>query len=104
MNRRNLLMASAGLLAGAATAPAMRSTAWAQSPAADGNPPKALKAVKRTLEINGKSASVFGLVRDGGARGINVECEWVERTWQRVSVRNFSRRLFKSVLRRVGVD
>ena len=72
MNRRNFLMASAGLLASAAATPAMRATAWAQSSATDGNAPKTLKAVSRTLDIKGKPASVFGLVRKDGARGVTI--------------------------------
>ena len=32
-----------------------------------------LKSVKRTLEVNGKPASVYGLVRDNGAPGLMLE-------------------------------
>ena len=72
MNRRNFLMASAGFFASAAATPAMQATAWAQSSATDGNAPKTLKAVSRTLDIKGKPASVFGLVRKDGARGVTI--------------------------------
>jgi FtsP/CotA-like multicopper oxidase with cupredoxin domain len=72
MNRRNFLTASAGLLAGVAAAPATRATAWAQISTADGKAPKALKAVKRSIDINGKSANVFGLVQRNGAKGLTL--------------------------------
>jgi FtsP/CotA-like multicopper oxidase with cupredoxin domain len=73
MNRRKFLTASAGLLAGVAAAPATRATAWAQISTADGKAPKALKAVKRSIDINGKSANVFGLVQRNGAKGLTLE-------------------------------
>jgi FtsP/CotA-like multicopper oxidase with cupredoxin domain len=47
--------------------------AWAQSAAADTNPPKALRAVRRSLDINGRAANVFGLVQHDGGRGLIVE-------------------------------
>jgi FtsP/CotA-like multicopper oxidase with cupredoxin domain len=70
MNRRNFLTATTALLAGAAV-PALRPLSFAQ--AASAKPPTVLKAIKRTLEVNGKAANVFGLIRDGGARGITVD-------------------------------
>jgi FtsP/CotA-like multicopper oxidase with cupredoxin domain len=73
MNRRKFLTASAGLFTSVAGAPAMRATAWAQISTADGKAPKALKAVKRSIDINGKSSNVFGLVQGNGPKGITLE-------------------------------
>ena len=70
MNRRNFLLTGAAIIAGTAAGPMMRA-AWAQT--AISSRPTALKAVRRTLDINGNAASVFGLVRDGGAPGIILE-------------------------------
>ena len=72
MNRRDFLMTTAGIAA-AATAPFTRLPALAQSAAPSGGAPTSLKAVKRVLDINGKPASVFGLVRDNGAPGLMLE-------------------------------
>jgi FtsP/CotA-like multicopper oxidase with cupredoxin domain len=71
MNRRDFLMTGAAGLA-AAAAPMLRVEASAQTKA-PGQKPTMLMAVSRTLEINGKPAKAFGLVRDGGARGITLE-------------------------------
>ncbi len=50
--------------------PFLRAPAWAQaSPPATADA-TALNAVRRTLDVNGKAASVFGLARDNGAPGI----------------------------------
>jgi FtsP/CotA-like multicopper oxidase with cupredoxin domain len=73
MNRRKFLMASAGLLAGAASAPAMQATASAQISTTNRSAPRTLKAVKRSLDINGKPANVFGLVQGNGAKGVTLE-------------------------------
>jgi FtsP/CotA-like multicopper oxidase with cupredoxin domain len=73
MNRREFLTTSAGLLAGAASAPAMRATAWAQISTTEGKAPKVLKAVKLSIDIKGKSADVFGLVQGTGAKGITLD-------------------------------
>jgi len=67
MNRRDFLTSTAFGLAGAAVIPALRATAWAQQA------PTALRAVRRTLEVNGKPANVFGLLREGGARGVTLQ-------------------------------
>ena len=64
------MTSGAGLAA--AAAPMLRVAASAQT-AAPGQKPTMLMAVSRTLGINGKPAKAFGLVRDGGARGINLE-------------------------------
>ena len=60
MNRRHFLKLSAA----GALAPLMHAPALAQAPAT------ALRAVKRTLDVDGKAASVFGLLRDNGAPGL----------------------------------
>jgi FtsP/CotA-like multicopper oxidase with cupredoxin domain len=73
MNRRKFLTASAGLLGGSASATALRGTARAQISTTDRNAPRTLKAVKRSLDVNGKSANVFGLVQGNGAKGITLE-------------------------------
>jgi FtsP/CotA-like multicopper oxidase with cupredoxin domain len=72
MNRRNFLKSGAAILTGAAV-PMMRGAAWGQIATAGAQQPTMLMAETRTLEINGKSAKVFGLVRSGGAPGITVE-------------------------------
>ena len=73
MNRRKFLMSTAGLLAGAATTPGMRAPASAQISTSNRDGRRTLKAVKRSLDINGKSANVFGLVQGNGAKGITLE-------------------------------
>jgi FtsP/CotA-like multicopper oxidase with cupredoxin domain len=70
MDRRNFLKLASTGLAGAAIGPLVHAPGWAQAGATAA--PTALKAVKRTIEVNGKPASVFGLVRDNGARGVTL--------------------------------
>ncbi len=65
MNRRHFLKLSGA----SALAPWLGALPPAQASA----PATALKAVKRTLEVNGKAASVFGLVRDNGAPGLSLQ-------------------------------
>jgi FtsP/CotA-like multicopper oxidase with cupredoxin domain len=72
MNRRDFLMTSAAGLAGVAT-PMFRVAALAQTATPVAGSPTMLMAVTRNLEINGKSAKVFGLVRNGGAPGISLD-------------------------------
>ena len=72
MNRRDFLIIGAAMLGGAAAGRVMRATAWAQTASPGAQTPAMLMAVSRTLEINGKSAKVFGLVRNGGAPGITL--------------------------------
>src|SRR5260370_40530373 len=89
LKRRDFLKTTAAGLAGVAVGPMFRNPAWAQTAASAGQTPTTLRAVKRTLEINGKPsptqrlfrvarsfpnlcarpASAFGLIRDDGARG-----------------------------------
>jgi FtsP/CotA-like multicopper oxidase with cupredoxin domain len=69
MNRRNFLKLITAGLAGVALPPLLSSRAWPQTPTAA----TGLKAVKRTLDINGKAASVYGLVRANGAPGLVLE-------------------------------
>src|SRR5574337_1110316 len=72
MNRRSFLgLAAAGL--GGAAASMVSPSAWAETGAASKLAPTSLKAVKRTLEVNGKAAGVFGLVQDGGLSGLTLE-------------------------------
>jgi FtsP/CotA-like multicopper oxidase with cupredoxin domain len=73
MKRRDFLKLSMAGVAGLAATPATRLPAWAQASAPVGPAATALKAVKRSLDINGKSANVFGLVQDNGAPGVAIE-------------------------------
>jgi FtsP/CotA-like multicopper oxidase with cupredoxin domain len=59
-------------LAGVAT-PMLRVAALAQTATSVAGSPTMLMAVARNLEISGKSAKVFGLVRNGGAPGISLD-------------------------------
>ena len=72
MDRRNLLALMTTGLTGLAVAPVLRFPA--PTSAAESSPPATtLKAVKRTLDIKGKAASVYGLVRDDGRHGLILE-------------------------------
>jgi FtsP/CotA-like multicopper oxidase with cupredoxin domain len=73
MNRRNFLKTGAAILTAAAAAPLLRTSVWAQAATSGAQQPTMLMAVARNLEINGKSAKVFGLVRNGQAPGITLE-------------------------------
>lgn len=73
MNRRNFLKTGTAILTTAATAPFIRNAAFAQTAVSGSQQPTMLMAETRTLDINGKPARVFGLVRNGGARGIVLE-------------------------------
>lgn len=72
MDRRNLLALMTTGLTGLAVAPVLRFPAPA-SAAESSLPATTLKAVTRTLEIKGKAASVYGLVRDDGGHGLSLE-------------------------------
>jgi FtsP/CotA-like multicopper oxidase with cupredoxin domain len=72
MNRRNFLQAGAAILTGAAAAPIIRSAAWAQTATVASPQPTMLMAETRTLDINGKAATVFGLVQSSGRAGISL--------------------------------
>ena len=72
MDRRKLLALMTTGLTGLAVAPVLRFPA--PTSAAESSPPATtLKAVKRTLDIKGKAASVYGLVRDDGGHGLILE-------------------------------
>src|SRR5208337_2111636 len=73
MNRRNFLKTGAAILTGAAAVPIMRTAAWAQTATPGSRKPTMLMVDTRILEINGKSAKVFGLVRSGGSPGISLD-------------------------------
>jgi FtsP/CotA-like multicopper oxidase with cupredoxin domain len=72
MDRRNLLALMTTGLTGLVVAPVLRFPP--PTSAAESSPPaRTLKAVKRTLDIKGKAASVYGLVRDDGGHGLILE-------------------------------
>jgi FtsP/CotA-like multicopper oxidase with cupredoxin domain len=72
IDRRNLLALMTTGLTGLAVAPVPRFPALAS--ATETSPPATtLKAVKRTLDIKGKEASVYGLVREDGGHGLILE-------------------------------
>ena len=73
MNCRNFLNLTASSIFGAAIAPMFCAPARAQMASNASGPATALKVVKRSLEVSGKPASVYGLVRDNGARGLTLE-------------------------------
>ncbi len=72
MDRRNFLKATMTGLAGIAAAPLLRFPAWAEDAAPASASATVLKAVSRTLDINGKAANVYGLMQNGGAPGITL--------------------------------
>jgi FtsP/CotA-like multicopper oxidase with cupredoxin domain len=69
MDRRNLLALMTTGLTGLAVAPVLRFPAPARA-AETLRPTTRLRAIKRTLDIKGKAASVYGLVRDDGGHGL----------------------------------
>ncbi len=73
MNCRNFLKTGAAILTAAAAVPIVRTAAWAQIAATGARQPTMLMVDTRILEINGKSAKVFGLVRSGGSPGISLD-------------------------------
>jgi len=72
MDRRNFLKATVTGLAGVAAAPLLRFPAWAEDAVPASANATVLKAVSRSLDINGKAANVFGLVQDNGAQGVTL--------------------------------
>jgi FtsP/CotA-like multicopper oxidase with cupredoxin domain len=73
MNRRHLLKGAMTGIAGVATTPfLLRLPAWAEAIAPTSDAAMSLKAVTRSLDINGKAASVYGLVQSNGAPGITL--------------------------------
>jgi FtsP/CotA-like multicopper oxidase with cupredoxin domain len=73
MNRRNFVKTGAAILTCAAAAPLMRTAALAQTATSSSQQPTMLMAETRILDINGKAAKVFGLVRQDGSPGIRLE-------------------------------
>src|SRR5271169_4754025 len=72
MNRRDFLTTTVTGLAGAAAASFLRLPAGAQEPAHASATGTVLKAVSRSLDINGKAASVYGLVQSNGTPGLTM--------------------------------
>jgi len=72
MDRRNFLKATMTGLAGVAAAPFLRFPAWAEDSVPASASATVLKAVSRTLDINGKAANVYGLMQNSGAPGITL--------------------------------
>jgi hypothetical protein len=72
MNRRDFLRMTLAGTAGIATTSTSLWPAWAQTAAPADNTATVLKAVKRSLDINGKAASVFGLTQNSGAHGVTM--------------------------------
>jgi FtsP/CotA-like multicopper oxidase with cupredoxin domain len=65
VSRRRFLASSAALAAGLGALGRPRSAAWAD--------PTILRAVRRGIEVNGKAASVFGLIGPGGKPGLALD-------------------------------
>ncbi len=72
MNRRDFLATTMPGLAGVAAASFLRLPALAQEPAPASVKATVLKAVTRSLDINGKAASVYGLVQRNGTPGLTM--------------------------------
>lgn len=64
MNRRELIL---GALAAGVALPSLKPALAQQAP-----PPAMLAVTRRTLEVNGKAASVFGLARPDGTPGLTL--------------------------------
>jgi FtsP/CotA-like multicopper oxidase with cupredoxin domain len=77
MNRRDFLKTTMAGVAGVATAPLFRMPVWAQAAPPASSAATILKAVTRSLDINGKAASVYGLVQGNGASGITMNANGV---------------------------
>jgi FtsP/CotA-like multicopper oxidase with cupredoxin domain len=70
MDRRTFFALTAGGISALAVAPS--NPARTQTAAASKRPATVLRAAKRTIDVNGKSASVFGLLRENGSPGISM--------------------------------
>jgi FtsP/CotA-like multicopper oxidase with cupredoxin domain len=70
MNRRTFFTLTAGGISALTLAPLQ--SARTQTAAVSDHPVTSLRATKRTIEVNGKSASVFGLLRENGSPGITL--------------------------------
>lgn len=71
MDRRNFLKSGATGLTALASLPLMGKSLLAEAP--EPARPILLKVVKRTLDINGRAAGVFGLMQDNGTKGVRIE-------------------------------
>ena len=72
MNRRDLLTSAMTGFAGLATASLLRMPSWAQDPPAASAAATVLKAGTRTLDVNGKAASVYRLLQSNGEHGLTM--------------------------------
>src|SRR5438067_878207 len=72
MNRRDFLMSTMSGFAGVAGVPFLRTPGWAQEAAPTTANAIVLKAVSRSLDIDGKAASVYGLMQSNGANGLTM--------------------------------
>jgi FtsP/CotA-like multicopper oxidase with cupredoxin domain len=70
MNRREFLKAASAATALAITAPAAR-TGWAAPSAGSIK----LEVAKRTIDVNGKAAEVFGLLQPDGTHGVRMDAD-----------------------------
>ncbi len=73
MNRRDFLSTTMTGLAGAAAASFFRTPAWAEEPSPATAASTVIKATTRSLDINGKGASIYGLVQSNGAPGLTMD-------------------------------
>ena len=72
MNRRDFFSTTMTGLAGAAAASFFRTPAWAEEPSPATAATTVIKATTRSLDINGKAASVYGLVQRNGTPGLTM--------------------------------
>lgn len=72
MNRCDFLTATMTRIACVAATSIIRTPVWAQTAAPAGSAATTLKAATRRLDINGKAASVYGLVQSNGAPGVTL--------------------------------
>lgn len=70
MNRREFLKVASAATAFAMTAPVAR-TAWAAQSAAS----ISLEIAKRTIDVNGRAAEVFGLLQADGTHGLRIDAD-----------------------------
>jgi FtsP/CotA-like multicopper oxidase with cupredoxin domain len=73
MHRRHFLKLAAAGIAGGALTPFLRPPVWAQAATPSDVAATVMRAGRRTIEVKGKAASVFGLTRENGARGLVLE-------------------------------
>jgi FtsP/CotA-like multicopper oxidase with cupredoxin domain len=73
MNRRDFLLTAMASTAGVAVAPLRHIPAFAQELAPASATATVLKAVTRSLDINGKAVGVYGLVQSNGTHGVTMQ-------------------------------